>query len=275
MSIGPFEVNSVVCGDCLDIMRQIPDGSIDLIFADPPFNAGKDYGDFDDSKEVEDYYSWLLVRLEEMVRILRVGGALWLMNSPTHIGFCQVSLDELGLTFRNMVVWAYAGPTPAKGHLPKTWRPILFYSKGKLNCFHQERVELERATLYYNPTKAETRPVHDLWPDIPKLVGGYLAPPELLETLDGKFAHPTQMPERIAERIILLTSDEGDLVFDPFAGTGTIAVVAKRLGRSYIVCDISKKFVEMTNIRLKGGSKRVREMEAISRQLSLLDEKNG
>jgi len=250
--IGPFEENSIVVGDCLDVMRQMPDGCVDLVFLDPPFNAGKDYGNgFDDCKNLPDYYNWLSSRLGEARRILKLGGSLWLMNDTRHIGFCQVCLDYLGLTFQNTVVWAYTNPTPAKNHLPKTWRPILFYSKGDLARFYPERVSLGNGTLYHNPDRAKTHPVHDLWPDIPKLVGGFLSPPELLTTPEGRFAHLAQMPEGIAERIVLLTSDKGQVVFDPFMGSGTTAVAADRLGRRWFGCDINPDYVGMAMERIE------------------------
>jgi len=262
--IGPFEENSIVVGDCLEVMAEMPDGCCDLIFADPPFNAGKDYGnEFNDSKTLSDYHNWLLDRLWQIERVLKVGGSLWLMNDTRHIGFCQVQLDYLGLTFRNMVVWAYTNPTPAKKHLPKTWRPILFYSKGDLTSFYPKRDVLSKETLYHNPRRAKTHPVHDLWPDIPKLVGGFLSPPELLTTPEGRFAHLAQMPERIAERIVLLASEEEQIIFDPFMGSGTTAVAADRLGRKFFGCDISEEYVAMALERIaKDRQKRAQlEME--------------
>lgn len=245
-------INQILCGDCVELMAELlPDGCVDLVFADPPFNAGKDYGSgFNDDKEISEYYDWLSTRLEGMKRVLKTGGTLWLMNDTRHIGFCQNRLDSMGLTFRNMIVWAYTNPTPAKHHLPKTWRPILFYSKGNLACLHPERVKLSKETLYHNPGRAKAHPVHDLWPDIPKLVGGFLAPPELLTTPEGRFAHLAQMPEKIAERIILLASEEGQVVFDPMCGSGAILKAAKQLGRSYLGIDISPEYVELAKQRL-------------------------
>ena len=249
--IGTFQEDTIVVGDCLEIIADMPDGCVDLVFADPPFNAGKDYGNgFDDCKKLSEYHNWLLDRLWEMERVLKPGGSLWLMNDTRHIGFCQVYLDYLGLTFRNMIVWVYTNPTPAKNHLPKTWRPILFYSKGDLACFYPERASLGKETLYHNPNRANTHPVHDLWPDIPKLVGGFLSPPELLTTQEGRFAHLAQMPEGIAERIILLASDEGQVIFDPFIGSGTTAVAADRLGRRFFGCDINREYVALALDRL-------------------------
>ncbi len=238
-------------GDCLDIMPTIPIGSVDMIFADPPFNAGKAYlGDLNDAKPVAEYYTWLGARLAEMVRLLKFGGCLWLMQDQRHVGWCQVELQRLGLDFHNIVVWAYANPTPVKGGLPKTWRPILLMSKGPPAFFDNRADALDKETLYHNPTRRTAHWPHDIWPDIPKLVGGFLAQKELLLDAQGRFAHLAQMPVRIAERAIRLATRPGEVVLDPFCGSGTVAVACQTLGRSCIAIEQSAAYVALARQRL-------------------------
>ncbi len=237
--------------DCLTAMQALAAASIDLILADPPFNAGKEYkGGHNDAMPVADYYHWLGDRLEEMVRVLKPGGTLWLMNDQRHIGWCQIKLLDLGLDFRNLVVWAYTNPTPAQMGLPRTWRPILFMSKGKPRFFNPRGDEMTKPTLYHNPQRGQSHWPHDLWPDIPKLVGGFLAPPELLRDDDGRFAHLAQMPVRIAERILKLATEPGDLVLDPFMGSGTTGEAALLLERRFIGCESSLEYFQLAERRL-------------------------
>lgn len=238
-------------GDCLEIMRTLPDGEADMIFADPPFNAGKKYkGDLDDARPVAEYYAWLDERLSQMVRLLTPGGTLWLMQDQRHVGWCQVRLVEMGLDFRNIVVWAYTNPTPARYGLPKTWRPILFMSKGAPKHFDGQADEMLKETLYHTPARAKTHWPHDLWPDIPKLVGGFLAPPELLLDEAGRFAHLAQMPVKIAERAIKLATQPGDTVLDPFMGSGTTGVACVRTGRRFIGIEIGLTYYAIAQRRI-------------------------
>ena len=249
------EIDTVVVGDCLDIMFEIKDKTFDLIFLDPPYNASKNYGEeFNDNKPIHEDYNWLLERMTQSVRTLKPGGTLWLMNATKHIGFCQTALDSLELEFRNMIAWVYAAPTPAKYNLPKTWRPILFYSKGNPKHLHPERLSLQQETIYCNLHKTTSAAVHSIWPDIPKLVGGYLQPPEVCTNIEGKFLNVTQLPEALLERIILLASNEEDTIFDPFLGTGTTVVVANKLNRHYYGCDINPLMIKITEKRLNSPS---------------------
>jgi len=239
------------CGDCLDVLPTLAAESVDLIFADPPFNVGKTYkGDMDDAKPITEYYAWLDERLAQMVRLLKPGGTLWLMQDQRHVGWCQVRLVEMGLDFRNIVAWAYTNPTPIRYGLPKTWRPILFMSNGKPKTFDGRADEMLKETLYHTPARGKTHWPHDLWPDIPKLVGGFLAPPELILDKTGCFAHLAQMPVKIAERAIKLATRPGDMVLDPFMGSGTTGDAACRLRRKFIGIERSQEYFEIAVKRI-------------------------
>ena len=242
----------LICGDCIEVMRGWSEPKFHLVFADPPFNRAKAYSDGDgDDRPLDEYRNWLRIRLSEMTALLLPGGMLWLMQDQAHLGFCQMTLEAVGLTWLNTVVWVYTNPTPAASHLPKTWRPILVFSKGIPEWLDVAADNLGRGTLYYNPERSTTRPVHDVWPDCPKLVGGIFAQPELLTTPEGRFAHLAQMPERIAERILKLASRPGQHVLDPFAGSGTFVAVAERLGREWTGIEISPTYCDLIGARLK------------------------
>lgn len=249
----------IVIGDCLEYLNSYHTSRYDLVFLDPPFNAGKDYGNgFNDDKPLEDYYRWLRDILRSCARCVKPGGHLLVMNSTRHIGACQVELNKLPhLDYQNTIVWAYTNPTPAKWNLPKSWRPILWYTKGAMGCFNPASDPLDRATLYYNPDRQTAPFLHDLWTDIPKLVGGFLAQEELLTTLDGRFAHPAQFPERLARRILNVFTKPGDLVLDPFAGSGTLPVMAEHMGRRWVAVEQNPEYAKLIYQRLEKPYQRV------------------
>ncbi len=243
-------------GDCRDILPQLPKG--DLVFADPPFNAGKVYGDgrHNDSMERSEYLEWLRSWMGLLPGSLQLGATCWVMNDTRWIGYCQVILDELGLAFLNEIVWLNANHTPAKDHFPKTWRPILLYANGSPGIFDASAVPMRQSTIYFNAAHVGTsdrRPgswfCHDVWADIPKLVGGYLAQRELI-TQNGQWAHLAQMPEAIARRAILTTTLADQTILDPFMGSGTTLRAAKDLGRRAIGIEIEERYCEIAAKRM-------------------------
>ena len=241
-------------GDCRDVLPPLE--PVDLVMADPPFNAGKEYGDgeHNDAMSREGYLAWLHEWIPLAARKVQHGGTFWLMNDTRWIGYCQTELDACGLEFQNMVAWAYSNPTPAGKHFPKTWRPILFYSVGVPTVFASDGQPMVRETLYFNPARIGGGPAfcHDLWADIPKLVGGFLAQPEvIIDPTTGKFAHPVQMPEALAMRPITTATAPGAVILDPFMGSGTTLAAAKRLGRKAIGCELSERYCEIAANRLR------------------------
>jgi len=246
-------------GDCLEVMRSMPDKSVDCIFADPPFNANKNYKcDFNDNKPIEEYREWMGDCIGEMSRIIKPGGFIWLMQDQRNVGFCMMLLEKYGLDFRNIVTWIYTNPTPASRQYPKSWRPILLYSRGDPVFFNYQADEMTRPTLYYNPDRAKSHYPHDVWSDIPKLVGGIFAPKELITDEAGRFAHLAQMPVRISERVIKTSTNLGDVVLDPFMGSGTTGVACVQTGRSFIGIEISEEYFRIAEKRIAEAQKQPR-----------------
>ena len=252
ISYGTVNAN-LIHGDCLDILRSMSPQSADCIFIDPPFNAGKEYqNSINDNRNIYEYRAWLSERLIECNRVLKTGGMFWLMQSQEHVGYCQAELERIGLTFCNIIAWAYTNPTPLSNSFPHTWRPILLFSKGVPKSFNWHWDIMAKPTLYFNPGRAKNIVYpHDLWPDIPKLVGGYLAQDELLIDANGRFAHLAQMPLRIAERAILTSTKIGDIILDPFMGSGTVGCAASKWKRHYIGMEISRVYYELSVKRLE------------------------
>mgnify|MGYP001570109557 CR=1 FL=1 len=241
-------------GDCREVLSALPAGSVDCIIADPPFNAGKEYGvGTDDARPWTEYWHWLGEVFVGISAVMRPGAALWAMNETRNLARMQLILeDQAMLEFQNLVVWAFGNPTPAAKRLAKTWRGIIFMRKpGDSNTWNLEADHLRRETLYCNFSRMEGgRTIPDLWPDIPKLVGGYLAQEEVITTRNGAFAHLAQMPQALAERPVLLTTNPGDLVLDPCMGSGTTLRAAKDLGRKAIGIEIEERYCEIAVKRL-------------------------
>ena len=173
------------------------------------------------------------------------------MNAQRWIGYCQTILDRSELTFRNLICWAYANPSPNKGGFPHSWRPILLYSKGAPAFLEPLMMPMgSHSTIYYDPGHATSPFLHDLWTDIPKLVGGIFAQAELLTDSRGQFKHPAQMPEAIARRILLTSVPPGGSILDPMAGSGTVLKAAQDLGYRATGIERSEAYCDMICARL-------------------------
>lgn len=261
MSVGPFELNSIVCGDCLEVLPQLPDEIFDLAICDPPYDLG--------------FWDWVEGWVELVYSKLKEDSSIYIFCG---IGERSDSLSRILpiikrlFKFKNLITWKKQRGYGTQRNWMYTREEIIFAIKGKHYFQVQYSDELRPHYTYgflgrlaskYKPL-SEYKRVSNVWTDIQEITPGVGNKPEWTK-------HPTQKPEALIERIIKASSKEGDLVLDPFIGSGTTAVVARRLGRNYFGCDISKEYVEMANARLKGGSKAVREIRASSKQLSLLE----
>lgn len=245
--INDFE-NSILVGDCINLMSQIEDNSVDVTFADPPFNLGKKYNGYRDNKEFDDYLKWCEVWLTQMVRITKPTGSIFVHNIPKWLTYYAAILNKIAY-FKHWISWD--SPTAPMGEsLQPAHYGILYYTKqAKGNKFFEIRHPHKRCRKCkylikdYGGKKAQLHPygplVSDVWTEIHRV-------------RHNKYRdeHPCQLPIHLLERIILMSSDEGDIVLDPFVGTGTTVIAAKRLGRKYIGIDIDNKYVSITSDKL-------------------------
>jgi site-specific DNA-methyltransferase (adenine-specific) len=241
-------INKVIQGDCLEVMRKIPDNSVDVTFADPPFNLKKKYNSYYDKHEVQKYLSWCKEWLNEMVRITKTTGSIFVHNIPKWLIYFGSYLNEIA-TFRHWIAWDAMGPPLGKTLLPNHYG-ILYYVKSEEFKFYDIRMLHKRCRKChyilkdYGGKKAGLHSfgplVSDVWIDIHRIKHDKY-----------RDEHPCQLPIHLLERIILMSTDENDIVLDPFIGTGTTAIAAKKLGRKYIGIDIDSKYVEITNRKLE------------------------
>jgi site-specific DNA-methyltransferase (adenine-specific) len=241
-------IDKVVEGDATEIMRRIPDDSVDMTFADPPFNLRKSYEYYEDDKLVHQYLAWCRDWIHEMVRITKPTGSIFVHNIPKWLTFFASYLNQEA-HFKHWIAWDAMGAPLGKTLLPNHYG-ILWYVKSKDFKFYDVRSphsrcrECKAFIKDYGGKKDQIHPfgtlVSDIWTDIHRIRHNV-----------RRDKHPCQLPEPLLERLILMTTDEGDIVLDPFIGTGTTAIAAKRLGRKYISIDIDPKYVEMSKKKLQ------------------------
>ncbi len=248
MSTAEFK-NKIIAGDILKTLAKIPNESVDMAFADPPFNLKKKYGNYKDSKEVREYLDWCYKWLDEMVRIVKPTGSILVHNIPKWLTYYAAYLNEKAY-FRHWIAWDAVGAPMGKTLLPNHYG-ILFYVKQPkgfkffdLRTPHRVCRECGAYHKDYGGKKALMHPfgtiVSDVWSDIHRI-----------RHKKRRDEHPCQLPEHLLERLILMTTEVDDLVLDPFIGTGTTAIAAKKLGRNYIGIDIDPKYTNLAEQKLK------------------------
>ncbi len=240
--------NKIIQGDCLEIMKQIPDNSIDVTFADPPFNLKKKYNSYYDKQEVDEYLSWCKKWLYEMVRITKPTGSIFVHNIPKWLVYFASYLNEIAI-FKHWIAWDAMGSPLGKTLLPNHYG-ILYYVKSEKFKFYDIRMLHKRCRTCryilqdYGGKKKQMHQfgplVSDVWTDIHRI-----------RHKKRRDEHPCQLPVHLLERLLLMSSDEGDIILDPFIGTGTTAIAAKKLGRKFIGIDIDPKYVEIANNKLE------------------------
>jgi site-specific DNA-methyltransferase (adenine-specific) len=241
-----MKTNYIHHGDCVSFLRQLhtahPGGVFDLAFADPPYNLQKLYAQYDDTLAEKTYLEWCNAWLAGMADNLKPGGSLFVLNLPKwaihHAVFLNTRLD-----FRHWIVWdALSDP---RGKLMPAHYALLYYTKpGRAPTVHPLTTDAPdrcaRAACRARRQSAECE-LTDIWFDVHRI-----------KHKRDRDAHPCQLPEKLLERILLLTTNPGDLVFDPFGGTGTTALVAARLHRQFILTELDADYVRITNEKLAG-----------------------
>ncbi len=241
-------INNISQGDCLDLLKKIPDDSVQMTFADPPFNLGKKYNSYKDTLKLQEYLNWCEIWISEMVRVTKPEGTIFLHNIPKWLTFFTTYLNKFSY-FKHWISWD-APTAPMGKSLQPSHYGILFYTKSvKGSKIYEIRHphKRDRKTGYllkdYGGKKELLHPfgplVSDVWTDIHRI-------------RHSKFRdeHPCQLPVHLLERIILMSTDEGDIVLDPFMGTGTTAIAAKRLGRNYIGLELDENYVTIAEEKL-------------------------
>src|SRR3990167_5164490 len=250
MGVSP---DTIIHGDCIEELKKLPEKSVDLVFADPPYNLqlGGDLLRPDNSKvdAVDDHWDqfesfaaydkftreWLI----ECRRVLKDDGALWVIGSYHNIFRVGATLQDLGFWLLNDIVWRKANPMPNfKGtRFTNAHETLIWAAKGRGS---------RRYTFNYDAMKManDDTQMRSDW------TFALCTGEERIKDADGKKAHPTQKPEALLHRVLLSATRPGDVVLDPFFGTGTTGAAAKRLGRHYIGIERDETYAEVAETRI-------------------------
>lgn len=260
----------ILCGDCRDVLRGMPDGCVHLTITSPPYNVGLEYDGHNDRMSYDEYLAWLLPVWRELHRVLAGGGRFALNIAPTSIkDFRPIHYDmaaqlrTLGFIMRTEILWykqtmrrrtAWGSwKSPRNPHIVPSWEYVLVFSKGSwtldgnkqdADIAGEEFIQFSDGFWQIAPETRGRQPfLKSLYPPKRK---------SRVTNLKSKISdgHPAPFPEELIYRLIKFYSYRGNVVLDPFGGTGTVAVVAKKTGRHFIHVDVSKKYCRIAAERL-------------------------
>lgn len=241
----------IIQADCEQFLKQAPSERFDLTFLDPPFNQGKEYNIHNDEMATSDYWDWMKRACKLIYCSTSDGGAIYFMQREKNTQFVLETLQSTGWTFQNLIIWKKkTSAVPCDNRFGKHYQIIAFATKGKTpRVFNKLRIDPPLlVTEKYERPKGMY--VTDVWDDIRELTSGYFAGDEPLRLDNGERLHKQQSPVQLLTRIILSSSVVGDMIFDPFAGTGTTLVVAKQLQRNSLGIEIDPHNVSVIEDRL-------------------------
>ncbi|TAJ72303.1 MAG: site-specific DNA-methyltransferase [Phenylobacterium sp.] len=246
-------VDAILQGDCLEELKKLPDRSVDLVFADPPYNLqlGGDLlrpdnskvdavdDDWDRFESFETYDTFTKAWMKECKRVLKDDGALWVIGSYHNIFRVGATLQDLGFWILNDIVWRKSNPMPNfKGtRFTNAHETLIWAAKsrgGRRYTFNYDAMKMANDELQMRSD----------W-TLPLCTGE-----ERLKDETGTKAHPTQKPEALLHRVIMASTKPGDIILDPFFGTGTTGAVARRLGRKFIGIEREENYARIAKERI-------------------------
>jgi len=258
-------INEVHCIDCLEGLAALEPGSIDLVFADPPFNIGYQYDLYNDNRPYHEYLDWSRRWIELVYKVLKPSGTFWLAIGDEYAAELKlIAQREVGFHWRSWVIWYYTFGVNCVRNFSRSHTHLLYFLKSKehftFNAWNPAVRVPSARQLVYNDGRADPdgRLPDNTWILRPQDVPGGFGEEQdtwYFPRVAGTFKeregfHGCQMPEQLLGRIIRCCSNPMDIVLDPFAGSGTTLVVAKKLGRRWLGFDISPEYVAQMRQRL-------------------------
>jgi site-specific DNA-methyltransferase (adenine-specific) len=258
--------------DCLGVLPTIKDASVDTVFADPPFNLKKKYGSKSrDDRSDSDYLNWCRNWIDECIRILKPGGALFLYNLPKWNAMLSAYIVEQGMSFRHWIAIEHKSSLPIQGRLYPAHYSLLYCTKGKPGRFQRIRTPIETCRHCggeirdYGGHRHAMNPkgvnLKDVWTDIP---------PVRHRKFKSDRRGANALSTKILERVVELSSVPGDLVVDPFGGSGTTYAVCEKRNRRWIGIEIEN--TQAIIDRLESGLEHHRNEDFIEPQQLLAAE---
>src|SRR5687768_7841718 len=258
-----MELDKLYNTDCIAGMGQMSQGSVDLAFADPPFDIGYKYDVYEDRLKAEHYLDWTRDWGKALIRTLKPTGTFWLAIGDDFAAELKLIFQrELGLFCRSWVIWYYTFGVNCKQKFSRSHTHLFHFVKDPKNfTFNRDAIRVPSARqLVYADARADSRGrlPDDTWILRPQDAVGSFTPEENVwhfPRVCGTFKeragwHGCQMPEQLLARIIKACSNPGETVLDPFGGSGTTLVVAKKLKRHFIGFELSKNYAAQIQRRL-------------------------
>lgn len=249
--------------DCLQGMKKLETAVVDLAFADPPFNIGYSYDVYQDRQKEEEYLAWCRQWLGEIVRVLKPHGTFWLAIGDEYAAELKLIMQrEFGLVCRNWVIWYYTFGMHCSRKFSRSHAHLFYMVKDKKHfVFNEDKIRVPSARqLVYGDRRAcpKGRVPDDTWILRPQDLPQGFQPhedtwyfPRVCGTFKERVGwHGCQMPEQLLGRIIQACSNPGDLVLDPFAGSGATLAAAKKLHRHFLGFELSPQYAQQIQARL-------------------------
>ncbi len=234
-----MKCNWLICGDAAHEMSRLPNASIDLIIADPPYNLGKDYGNNVDQKAWHEYVSFTRTWLSQAIRLLKPTGSIYVFMGVRFISRLFLMLEgEFELNFNGWITWHYTQGMGRKTGFSPRHEDILYFTRSEQFPFNLDEIRIPQKYYRERNNMAGANP-GDVW----TFSHVHYCSAE-------REAHPTQKPEALMERMIKASSHPGDLILDPFVGSGTTCRVAQVLGRNWLGIDINPEYINMSQQRM-------------------------
>jgi DNA modification methylase len=261
-----LSLDTVHNGDCVSLLAAVPSESIDLAFADPPFNIGYDYDVYHDRQSQKAYLDWSLEWMRAVKRVLKRDGTFWLAIGDEYAAELKLLVqNDLGLTCRSWVIWYYTFGVNCTKKFSRSHAHLFHFVRDPkgftFNAFDPAVRVPSARQLVYADTRANPRGrlPDDTWILRPQDVANGFAPdqdtvyfPRVAGTFKERAGfHGCQMPEQLLGRIIRVSSNPGDVVLDPFTGSGTTLTVAKKLGRRWIGTELSPEYARLASERIE------------------------
>jgi len=259
----PLSLNTIHNADCIESMNQLASQSVDLVFADPPFNIGYEYDVYKDKKEREHYLEWSNQWISAVYKVLKPTGTFWLAIGDEYAAELKIASQNIGFSCRSWVIWYYTFGVNCKAKFSRSHAHLFYFVKDPVNFTFNDmpiRVPSARQRVY-NDKRADSkgRLPDDTWILRPQDLPDGFQPmddtwyfPRVAGTFKERAGfHGCQMPEQLLGRIIKSCSNEQELVLDPFSGSATTLAVAKKLNRNFIGFDLSADYIERGKARLE------------------------
>lgn len=258
-----MQENGLFQGDCLQGFAQVDTGAVDLVFADPPFNIGYGYDVYDDRKKADEYLGWCRQWGAEIHRVLKADGTFWLAIGDEFAAELKLAFQTLGFRCRSWIIWYYTFGVCCQKKFSRSHTHLFHFVKDpKHFTFNGKEIRVPSARqLVYADVRAHPngKMPDDTWVLRPQDLPQGFAPdhdtwfiPRVCGTFKERAGwHGCQMPEQLLGRIIRVSSNPSDLVLDPFAGSGTTLVVAKKLQRRWLGFELSANYARQIRRRLE------------------------